>query len=1748
MLILYDAEHNKLCGLDAYDDAYVEYAVGNSTTPIQLDQLHFKYPMEDSLNALIGYECYIECEGVEYVVKEQNLQTATDGAITWVEYVCDLNVEGIKGTLIDSYAPGSAQAEDAVNLALAGTEWSVIYSDVTKTRTVAALTNTTAWDALSAAASMYNCDVRFDTARKGVILQQKTGTDRGAYLAEQLNLKSLQVQGNSRDYVTRLYPIGKDGMTIASANDGVNYVSNYQYSAKVISAYWVDNRYTIAADMLADVQERLDYLSKPTRAYSAYIIDLANASGGKYNLLDFEIGDTITLIAESVGIREQQRIIKIDRYIDKPEQSTCEIANRIASLDDIILRVSDAADTVSASTDADGNVLGSSVSVTNSDGTFDPLNVALAKIGTAIIGKLDADAASITYATIANLDALNETVTGKFTAYDGQFQTIETNSETVNGTLTALDTRTKSLETDKLSATDAELIYAKIDLSNIGQATIQTAMISNGAITNAKIGDEAVGTSSIQQAAITQALIANGAVGTEQVANDAIGDAQIASCSIGKLLAGVISTDKFTVASDSGNLSISNSTVHVWDTNGKERVSLGLNGSDYNLLVRAADGQTTMFGADGVTNAGITSGAVDDSKVAANANINGSKIDQESLVSRINGATTLVQSSRIQYDPTGQTLNVAFNNVSTTANTASANASNAVSTANAAASNASSAVTTANSASSTASTAASNASSAVSTANTANSNASSAVSTANSASSTASSALSTANSAQSAVTALSQTVASQGTSIGTMQGQISTKIWQTDITTAINAVQIGGTNYVQSADYDMSNNWTRVNSSGFSSIAYSGYVSTVNLLGTSGWEHLYRQFNVVSGQTYTFGFDYTLSATNGSGYFYVLASNTSPVVTSNNISGNLGNVQVNVTASTASKTRMYFTFVATASTVYLDFSFGNMPDGVAFTMLLGNFKLESGNKATDWSPAPEDVQGQISTINTTITSQQSSLTQLQNSIDACVTSSTFNTYTSNTNGSISALQSRMSSAEQKITSDAIISTVTSSTSWSNMSGTVSTASSNASNAVSTANSASGTANTAASNASTALSTAQNAASTANSASSNASSAVSTANSANGTASSALSTASTAYTTATSVSNALASPNLCSPKSGTYTSDGVTCTVADDGTITFNGTPSSANKALFSIPLNASMIKSSSQTITYTLFKISGSDNCQTTFTPSALTGGAHDAWAGSPITVSDGNSYTSNNIVVWIRASGGFSNWAVRFEWENGSVSTPWVQSTAGTQANIAAAQTTANTAVTNASSAQTTANSAVTAAATAQTTANSKSRNFTSTPTVPYYVGDTWTNPSGDVMVCNTARATGSYTASDWGYASSVTTSTITQLSTSIGLKVSSGDVTNMLNVDTSGIQINAANIDINGLVTQLNTKALYAQRISTTGSSVYGTIGDISSDGITGFVLRQTSDNSNLLRIASGPYGDDGSNATIMDVNGPLTIKSDISSNTEASLFLYDEFNVQTTSGASLALGYDTFNLSLHSGSYWAGVNPSGGRYLTIPLVKSDGVMEIGYAVDFHYGTGNTSDFTARLSADSGGGLNASGSINATGFYNSNLRMWGVCSSDISQFSYGNNALNWIIAGGGSYYVYQSGSDERLKSNIVPSSVDALNTLRALHIIDYTYSEDGSHVMCGVSAQDLQSHDALFAHVFMTRDGVDYLAPNWDAINPWTIKAVQQLAGKSDDTDAKIDALKSENDSLRSVIASLQERIDALNDRIAALEGKVA
>lgn len=179
----------------------------------------------------------------------------------------------------------------------------------------------------------------FDSLNKGISVYEKYGEDRGAYFIERLNLKRLQVQSNSYDFATRLIPIGKDGLMLNI--DGKNYVENHQYSKKVKTMTWKDERYTDTESLKEDAEAKLDELSKPYRSYTAEIINLVEAVQDEEKkeqykeVFSIALGDTVLLISKSTGIRESHRIVKFYEYPLTKEKNKVELANTRLSFEEV---------------------------------------------------------------------------------------------------------------------------------------------------------------------------------------------------------------------------------------------------------------------------------------------------------------------------------------------------------------------------------------------------------------------------------------------------------------------------------------------------------------------------------------------------------------------------------------------------------------------------------------------------------------------------------------------------------------------------------------------------------------------------------------------------------------------------------------------------------------------------------------------------------------------------------------------------------------------------------------------------------------------------------------------------------------------------------------------------------------------------------------------------------------------------------------------------------------------------------------------------------------------------------------------------------------------------------------------------------------------------------------------------------------------------------------------------------------------
>ena len=531
MLILYNLSHTQIAGLSKYKDLKLEKELNVD------DTLSFSLPIEDANTALIQEEYYVRTTTDEYVVKELNYNDDD-----WVECVCKLNLEALKSASFTRFEAVDKTCTYATNLALAGTGWTLDSCDVTKERTVKK-NYSTAYAVLRAIQEAFDCEMSFDSINKEITIKAVLGQDRGAYFAEQLNLRMLRVQKNSYKFATKMIPLGKNGLTISSVNGGLNYITNTQYSSKVITIYWEDNTYTDASKLKEDAITRLAKISLPYKSYGAAVVDLAKLSGS-YSILDYTLGDTITLLSHRKHTQEKQRIVKLVQYLDEPERNTCEISNNLKSLEEDQTRYSDSADIVTTVTTQDGQVDGAKIdavdwpkvsNVSISSAMIQDLAVVEAKIG-----NLAVTAAKIALATIEAAQIKDATITGAKIA-NATIDTAQIKDLAVTAAKIALAT-IDTAQIKDLAVTGAKIANATIDTAQIKDlavtaakialATIEAAQIKDATITGAKIANATIDTAQIKDLAVTAAKIALATIEAAQIKDATITGAKIASATI----------------------------------------------------------------------------------------------------------------------------------------------------------------------------------------------------------------------------------------------------------------------------------------------------------------------------------------------------------------------------------------------------------------------------------------------------------------------------------------------------------------------------------------------------------------------------------------------------------------------------------------------------------------------------------------------------------------------------------------------------------------------------------------------------------------------------------------------------------------------------------------------------------------------------------------------------------------------------------------------------------------------------------------------------------------------------------------------------------------------------------------------------------------------------------------------------------------------------------------------------------------
>lgn len=489
--------------------------------------------------------------------------------------------------------------------------------------------------------------------------------------------------------------VGGQGTTMENVKNylNLNYLNAKEIEAKYITSTYLQTYYLSAEEI------RTHYLDADTigakyatianlNAVEAKIknldVDAINANFGKYEKLFAQNAEFHKLVASDAEIEDLMatNLTVVGKLnADKAEIDTL-IANKVSTNDfesykatiEKLFATYATIEYLEANYINAENIEANYAKIAQLDvtnGNIETLKADLAKVQELVVNKANIKDLEVANGRIDSLTSsvanIEQLVASKVDAEYVKAQIVEANKvivddlKAIHAVVDALDTKYATIE--QLNAQKAnleELIANKATIEdlNAAKATIGNleALVAN--INSIMAGN--IGTGTLQTIHLTASNV---------VIDDAIiKSANIEGLDVSKLNAGTISTDKFAIQSDDGGIIISGSTQQFKDKNNKVRLQIGKDAQgNFNFIVFGEDGTTAIYNQDGITKQAVPDGLIVDKMVADNANIQGKKLDINSVIDKINedGSKT-IKSSKIWIDEENQSLGAKFTQVNQT--------------------------------------------------------------------------------------------------------------------------------------------------------------------------------------------------------------------------------------------------------------------------------------------------------------------------------------------------------------------------------------------------------------------------------------------------------------------------------------------------------------------------------------------------------------------------------------------------------------------------------------------------------------------------------------------------------------------------------------------------------------------------------------------------------------------------------------------------------------------------------------------------------------------------------------------------------------------------------------------------------------------------------------------------------------------------------------------------------------------------
>ncbi|MGP5524634.1 phage tail spike protein [Glutamicibacter arilaitensis] len=230
---------------------------------------------------------------------------------------------------IDAREWQQVTAGDVMTEAVKGTGWKVGIANVSTLRTYST-ENTNPLALLQTVQENHGGDLLFDNNAKTVSLVTDSGRKNGVSFFYGRGLTESRRVVDTTSLFTRIYPRNADGQTIASVNNGIPYVENFEYTSEIKETTYDFKAGTSPYTMLAMANATIAARSKPSYSYEVTVSDMSALNGASFER--FDAGDYVTVVDQEVGIAGTQRIVKLEYNVVRPWKSKVTLSAKLREL------------------------------------------------------------------------------------------------------------------------------------------------------------------------------------------------------------------------------------------------------------------------------------------------------------------------------------------------------------------------------------------------------------------------------------------------------------------------------------------------------------------------------------------------------------------------------------------------------------------------------------------------------------------------------------------------------------------------------------------------------------------------------------------------------------------------------------------------------------------------------------------------------------------------------------------------------------------------------------------------------------------------------------------------------------------------------------------------------------------------------------------------------------------------------------------------------------------------------------------------------------------------------------------------------------------------------------------------------------------------------------------------------------------------------------------------------------------------